>query len=225
LSDENCILFYVHGRKVMKRVVKYLGMTIICLLLLANGAWAGIIFTSGFENPEIPDNSPNWRVYENVDGWSLLSGQGIEVQENSVVTAHGGDQYVELDSDQSQHVGDTFGSGDTNSIMGRTISLTAGHYTLNFYYQPRKYPLYGVKSSDEISRMFVTDYLDGGQVDASRAWYVFGSRVIGPHGDDLIPLSSETKAKLFTDKYGGTKIMNYETLRKKGFGLIRYLDM
>jgi nitrous oxide reductase accessory protein NosL len=108
---------------------------------------------------------------------------------------------------------------------GKKLNFVSVKSMMNFYYQPRKYPLYGVKSSDEISRMFVTDYLDGEQVDASRAWYVFGSRVIGPHGDDLIPLSSETKAKLFTDKYGGTKIMNYETLRKKGFGLIRYLDM
>ena len=75
---------------------------------------------------------------------------------------------------------------------------------------------------DEITTLYVRDYLSGKTIEASKAVYVFGSRIIGPHGDDLIPLSSEERAKLFELKYGGTKILPYTRIDQ---GLIRYLDM
>ena len=52
--------------------------------------------------------------------------------------------------------------------------------------------------------------------------YVFGSKVIGPHGDDLIPFASEGNAKLFMMKHGGTKLLPYSKITA---GLLRYLDM
>ena len=73
-----------------------------------------------------------------------------------------------------------------------------------------------------IHALYVQDYLDGQRVDATKAVYVFGSRIVGPHGDDLIPFASEAHAKLFMMKHGGTKILPFEKLSK---GLIRYLDM
>jgi len=69
---------------------------------------------------------------------------------------------------------------------------------------------------------YVHDYLSGEKMEASKAVYVFGSRVIGPHGDDLIPLANETEAKIFEAKYGGHKILPYTKIDQ---GLIRYLDM
>jgi nitrous oxide reductase accessory protein NosL len=76
--------------------------------------------------------------------------------------------------------------------------------------------------SDDIDKIFVHDYLNGKKTEAQKAVYVFGSRLVGPHGDDLIPFESEAQAKLFELKYGGTKILPFEKLDK---GLIRYLDM
>jgi hypothetical protein len=76
--------------------------------------------------------------------------------------------------------------------------------------------------ADKIKTMYVHDYLSGEKIPAEKAVYVFGSRVVGPHGDDLIPLSSEERAKLFELKYGGHAILPYSRIDK---GLIRYLDM
>ncbi len=73
-----------------------------------------------------------------------------------------------------------------------------------------------------IKTMYVQDFISGQRVDATKAVYVFGSRMIGPHGDDLIPFSSEQNAKLFMMKNGGTKILPFAKLHK---GLIKYLDM
>jgi len=75
---------------------------------------------------------------------------------------------------------------------------------------------------DDIKELYVQDYLDGERINAKNALYMFGSRVIGPHGDDLIPLKNKTNADLFKLKYGGTKLLPFERLSK---GLIRYLDM
>jgi hypothetical protein len=125
----------------MKRTLKCFGLAITCLLVLVGSAGAGtMIFSSGFETPVVGNSAyTNWAVYSNVDGWDLLSGQGIEIQTSgTVAVAHSGNQYIELDSDPNRHVGTSgFGSGTNNSIMGRTMDLTAGNYTLNFYYQPR----------------------------------------------------------------------------------------
>ncbi len=75
---------------------------------------------------------------------------------------------------------------------------------------------------DDIKSIYVQDYLSGKRIPAQKAVYVFGSRLTGPHGDDLIPLENEEKAKIFMLRYGGTKILPFEKLSK---GLIRYLDM
>ena len=109
---------------------------------------------------------------------------------------------------------------------GKIIRFASVKSMMNFYYNPAKYPGFGVSEKGrEISKMYVRDYLDGKKVLASRAFYVFGSRLVGPHGDDLIPLSSRARAELFVKRYGGTKIFSYDEMIKKGFGLIKYLDM
>jgi len=73
-----------------------------------------------------------------------------------------------------------------------------------------------------IDKMYIQDYLTGGKIDAKKALYVFGSRLTGPHGDDLIPLKDHNSVKMFGLKFGGTKTLSF---KKITLGLIRYLDM
>jgi len=89
-------------------------------------------------------------------------------------------------------------------------------------YQHQKYFIKHHLLETGIKAMYVQDFISGQRVDASKAFYVFGSRITGPHGDDLVPFSSEQNAKLFMMKNGGTKILPFVKLSK---GLIRYLDM
>lgn len=108
---------------------------------------------------------------------------------------------------------------------GKRIRFCCPKSMLHFYFKPYHYPEYGVKKRDEINELFVKDYLDGTKIDAKKAWYVFGSRLTGPHGDDLIPLSSKTKAELFVQRYGGNRIMDFDTVVQKGYGLVKFLDL
>ena len=73
-----------------------------------------------------------------------------------------------------------------------------------------------------IKQIYVQDFMTGERIEAEKAVYLFGSRIVGPHGDDLIPFASQERAELFKLKHGGTKILPFERLSK---GLIRYLDM
>ncbi len=75
---------------------------------------------------------------------------------------------------------------------------------------------------DNISKIFIQDFISGRKVDATKAIYLFGSRLVGPHGDDLIPFENKNNAKIFMMKNGGTKILPFTRLKK---GLIKYLDM
>ncbi len=105
---------------------------------------------------------------------------------------------------------------------GKRVEFSSVKSMMNFYFHPEKYPKYGVESRREIEKMYVKDYITGEKIDAKDAYYVFGSRVIGPHGDDLIPLSSKTQAQLFVKRFGGSRVMRID---KFTFGLIKYLDM
>ncbi len=73
-----------------------------------------------------------------------------------------------------------------------------------------------------ITQMYVQDYISGRKIDAKKAFYLFGSRIVGPHGDDLIPFETADSAKLFMFKNGGSKILRFNKLSK---GLMQYLDM
>lgn len=112
------------------------------LSLLAVCAWANIIVNGDFEgsmsSPGLFNNinlnalAPQfWDVYGSIPGWSRNSGPGIEVQSNTVVPAHSGSRYVELDSDRTQ-----LGNG-TNSSMLQSVTLNPGVYVFSFWYRPR----------------------------------------------------------------------------------------
>jgi len=131
---------------VLKREGLFMGKLLIILLVLlafTSNAHATLITNGDFETGKA-GAATGWHVYTSIDGWSTVSGYGIEVQNNSVVTAQSGSHYVELDSHPR-------GSADksTNSIMSQNVELFADTtYLLDFWYQARP----GV--SDESNAIF-----------------------------------------------------------------------
>ncbi len=102
--------------------------------MVGSASAATLVFSDDFESPV---NSQNWQVYQNFDSWSTTSGSGIEIQRTgavSGVSARSGRQYVELDSDNER--GGLSGQ-PKNSSMTTQLSLIAGTYLVEWYYQPR----------------------------------------------------------------------------------------
>ena len=100
-------------------------LTAIALTTVATFANANLLVNGDFD-ANVGLSGSQWSVYGSIAGWTALSGAGIEVERNTVVSAHSGNQYIELDS-------------RNNSSMYQLITgLTAGaSYELSFWYQAR----------------------------------------------------------------------------------------
>lgn len=129
-----------------------------CVLstVAAAPASAGVIFFDGFESPD----EDNWGVYQvagdNGD-WVAVNGAGIEIQDESIgiTNAFEGEQYVELDSDNSR------GGlpGDTNSAMAAFVDFVVGQtYEISFAYKPRTNT-----ANDNIIQLYAVNF-DGSNI-------------------------------------------------------------
>jgi len=108
---------------------------------------------------------------------------------------------------------------------GKEIVFCCPKAMFDFYFRPFNYPEYNVKEEKDFKKLLVKDYLSGEWIDAKKALYVFGSKLQGPKGDDLIPLRNKDSVNIFMLKFGGTKILTFPDIKKRGFALIKYLDM
>ncbi|WP_228711707.1 nitrous oxide reductase accessory protein NosL [Arcobacter arenosus] len=82
---------------------------------------------------------------------------------------------------------------------------------MKFYFNPKKWGEYPV-SKDMISKILVTDYYSQEAIDGIKAFYVIGSDVYGPMGNELIPFISENDAKIFKNDHDGTKIVSFDKI-------------
>jgi nitrous oxide reductase accessory protein NosL len=71
------------------------------------------------------------------------------------------------------------------------------------------------KNEKEINKIFVTDYYTTNKIQAKKAFYVIGSNVYGPMGNELIPFSTKEKAKEFKKNHEGKKIIKFNKITKE----------
>ena len=104
---------------------------------------------------------------------------------------------------------------------GTAIQFISVKSMLQVYYHQKYFSDHKLIRS-KIVDMYVQDFISGDVLNAKDALFVFGSRLVGPHGDDLIPLRNQSSVKLFKLEYGGTKVLLFHNI---SLGLIHYLDM
>jgi len=66
------------------------------------------------------------------------------------------------------------------------------------------------KRSNEITGIYVTEYYSTKLLDAKKLFFVIGSDVYGPMGDEFVPLSSESDAREFMRDHKGTRIVKFQ---------------
>lgn len=66
-----------------------------------------------------------------------------------------------------------------------------------------------------ISKISVTDYYSQEAIDAKNAFYVIGSDVYGPMGDELIPFKNEEEARTFSMDHKGFKIVKFGDIKEQ----------
>lgn len=83
---------------------------------------------------------------------------------------------------------------------------------MKFYFNPEKFSHNHKK--EELQNIKVTDYYTLKSLNAKEAFYVLGSNIYGPMGEELIPFESEEKAKDFLDNHFGKKILKFEDIKE-----------
>ncbi|SMC08585.1 nitrous oxide reductase accessory protein NosL [Nitratiruptor tergarcus] len=107
---------------------------------------------------------------------------------------------------------------------GKTILFCCPKSMFYFYLRPYEFPEYKIKKETDFKKLLVKDYISGEWIKAEGALYVFGSRLQGPKGDDLIPVRNKDTLNIFRLKYGGSKVLTFPEVVHKGVGLIYFLD-
>jgi nitrous oxide reductase accessory protein NosL len=90
-----------------------------------------------------------------------------------------------------------------------------------FYHRPSKWFDVGVKKEEDFNKILVTDYKTFKPIDAKKAYYVYGSHITSPAGDDLVPFKLEADAKNFSKENNGKRILRFSEIKDT---LIRLLN-
>ncbi|QFR49517.1 hypothetical protein FJR48_07135 [Sulfurimonas lithotrophica] len=86
---------------------------------------------------------------------------------------------------------------------------------MKFYFDPMKWGDYKTSTKESISKILVTDYYSQKAIDAKEAYYVIGSDVYGPMGDELIPFKKLEDAEVFSMDHKGKKIVQFRDIKEK----------
>ena len=111
--------------------------------------------------------------------------------------------------------------GKIETRGGKTVYFSSPKSLFEFYHQPGKWFDIGVKSERDFSKIVVTDYETLKPIDAEKAFYIYGSRATSPAGDDLVAIETKDRAELFSKKYNGKRILEFD---KVSDALIRLLN-
>jgi len=84
---------------------------------------------------------------------------------------------------------------------------------MKFYLNPSKFK-HNHKEKD-ISKMIVTDYYSLNAIDAKNAYYVIGSNIYGPMGEELIPFKTKKEADDFSKSHFGKKVLKFEDIKEE----------
>ena len=84
---------------------------------------------------------------------------------------------------------------------------------MKFYFEPKKYQ--HNHAMDQIEQINVTDYYTLESIDAKNAFFVLGSNVYGPMGEELIPFKNESQAKKFMSDHYGKSLLKFEEIKKE----------
>lgn len=83
---------------------------------------------------------------------------------------------------------------------------------MKFYFSPMEWGKYNTSIQENITKILVTDYYSQRVIDATKAYYVIGSDVYGPMGDELIPFKNEDEAETFSMDHQGKKIIKFNDI-------------
>ena len=96
-------------------------------------------------------------------------------------------------------------------VDGKTYWFDGVKDMMKFYIFDGDFPY----DRSKIEKMLVTDFYTLEAIPAKEAYYVIGSRLYGPMGNELIPFKTEKEAKDFMADHGGDRIVRFDEITGK----------
>ncbi len=100
--------------------------------------------------------------------------------------------------------------GEIETTGGKHYYFDGVKDMMKFFFDPERYHV--KLAAGEMAAIRVSDYYDLGPIDAHQAWYVIGSNVYGPMGNELIPFRTKEEAEVFSKDHFGESIVNFEKI-------------
>ncbi len=80
-----------------------------------------------------------------------------------------------------------------------------------YYFNIKKYN--PMRDKENIVAIYVKDYYSLNLIDGLRAYYVMGSNIYGPMGNELIPFGKESDAKEFMKDHKGKSVLRFHDVK------------
>lgn len=104
---------------------------------------------------------------------------------------------------------------------GKSAFFCSPKSMFEFYYNEEKWEKFEIKSDADFQNILVTDYKSVKIIDATKAFYVYGSNKISPAGDDLAVFESKNDAIDYLESNNGKRILSFTEVKNS---LIRLLN-
>jgi len=90
---------------------------------------------------------------------------------------------------------------------------------LRYYFEPDKY--HPGRKTGDIASVHVTDYYSLEMIDGRQAFYISGSDVLGPMGNELVPVGRKDQARTFLDDHKGKSLLKFNEITLE---IVNHLD-
>jgi nitrous oxide reductase accessory protein NosL len=82
---------------------------------------------------------------------------------------------------------------------------------MKFYFDPLRFH----HDKEDFAQIEVTDYYTLQAIDAQKSYFVLGSNIYGPMGEELIPFKTQADAQHFKSAHHGKSIHTFDTIKEK----------
>jgi copper chaperone NosL len=93
---------------------------------------------------------------------------------------------------------------------GKEVYFSSPKAMFEFYFLPGQWFDVGVKSEKDFKQILVTDFSNMQIIKAKSSFFVYGSNVTSPGGDDLVPFASYKEAQKFAQEHNGKRILSFQ---------------
>ena len=95
---------------------------------------------------------------------------------------------------------------------GKKVFFSSPKSMIEFYQRPGKWFDVGVKGEDDFKDILVTDFNTLKPINAKGAFYVYGSNMTSPAGDDLPAFATYEAAENYSKTHNGKRIMHFNDI-------------